>query len=96
MARKSIEAMQQKRAALAQQIKQLDAAIAAEREKQNAAKTKALVAALEARGLLETPLDELLKRLGETQEHAAREQPQARPLAELVSGETGGIDTAAL
>lgn len=96
MARKSIESMQQKRAALAQQIKQLDAAISAEKERQNAEKTKALIAALEARGLLNQPLESLLERLGEAAEHTAREQPEARQIPELVSGETGGIDTAAL
>jgi len=96
MARKSIESMLEKRAQLAQQLKQLDAAIAAERDKQNAEKTKAIIAALEAHGLLNQPIEALLSRLGETAKHETREQPETRPLPELVSSETGAIDTARL
>lgn len=59
----SIEALTAKREKLAAEIKRLDAAIKAERQREELDKQKEIIDALKARGLLDQPLEKLLETL---------------------------------
>ena len=60
----TVSALETRKADLQKQIKELDVAIKAAREREHSKKQKALIDALAARGLLDRPLDEVLAALG--------------------------------
>lgn len=80
----SVESLEAKRADLLNQVKLIDAAIKAAKEREQAAKSKAIIDALAARGLLDGDLDTVLAAIAKatpsTPTPAAPVAPQSDPI----------------
>lgn len=60
----TVESLESRKADLLRQVKELDTAIKAARDRETAKKQKQLLDALAAKGLLDRPIDELIAALG--------------------------------
>lgn len=81
----TIQKLTEKREKLAAQIKQIDAAIKKEKEREQQQKSKAIFDALAARGLLEKDLDSILAAItsAEQKPQAEKQNDEAEALSSL-------------